>query len=174
MASTGYYTSSGATVQAVYPMLPSWDTPLPHPNPIELTFLLEDSIHRTVLGRSVLGEHPAEAGRGGLEKRVENWGRAPELRTILRPLGARQCRGSKPRTGSGPHPSCQSRVARPMCQGRWSSTLDDLTLPQLSNLQLVTVPVLVWLLPVPYLECIWRGVHCWLHSHGSPSTATGN
>lgn len=49
-----------------------------------------------------------------------------------------------------------------MCQGRWSSTVDDLTLPQLSNLQLVTVPVLVWLLPVPFLEGIWRGVHCWL------------
>lgn len=33
------------------------------PIPPELTFLLEDSIHRTVLGRSVLGEHPVEAKR---------------------------------------------------------------------------------------------------------------
>ena len=47
--------------------------------------------------------------------------------------------------------------------------MGGLALPQLSDLQLVTVPVLVpWglgaLLPVPYLEGVRPGVHCLLAS----------
>lgn len=61
-----------------------------------------------------------------------------------------------------------------MCQGRWTSTVGDLTLPQLSSLQLVTVPVLVpWGLGAVLGRHLARHTAGY-HSPGSPSTALEN
>lgn len=77
-----------------------------HPCPAELTSYLKTS-HTDLSWACQFRESTLQRQEEeGLCETVGNWGRAPELGTILRPLGSRQCSRSEPRTGSGPHPSC--------------------------------------------------------------------
>lgn len=65
---SGQHLSAGATVQAVYLMLLSQDSPLP----CRACILLKDSTHTTLLGVSVLGAHLQRQEEEGLVRKLRS------------------------------------------------------------------------------------------------------